>query len=217
MTFGEIVQLVLDDLLLTSDAARDRVKRHINQRYRELAAKPWLQISRRGETVQPCPLNSRYMTWPNCTKIYSVFDPLQSGLPLNELSFDEMRNLVATSGPPQNYAIARQNANTVTIFLDCVLTTAYSLSADVEKRTVLLETDTDTPKFDEDFHMALYYGAKNLELLKMEKGDLAEEALGAWNQSISDLKYKIASTAYLNYQQGKDSTNYPAFVNTIVN
>lgn len=215
MTAEEIVDRVADDLNLTSTTARVRILKHVNMRHRELRALPWLQVTRRGVVSQPRTLNTQYLTFPT-TKIYSIFNPQQFNQTINELSFDEIRNITPISDPPQNYAIAKQDAVSTTVFFDAVATTTDPLNADCELRVIDLAMSA-VPGFNEDFHDALYYGAKNLELLKMEKQGLADEALGMFDKRISDMKFHIAKTSYLNYLQGKDAAfGVPSYVNTIV-
>jgi hypothetical protein len=213
MTFTEIVNEVAGDLNLTSADAKTRIGRHVNRQYRRLVALPWLQISRRGEISQRTVEGDRYMTFP-VTKLYSVFDPNRQDETLGERTFDEIRNLTPMSDPPNQYAIARADSASVTIFLDSLPASVYLLSADAELRIVTL-SGNQIPKFNEDFHDILIYGAKALELLKMEK-DLAAEADKTMENRISDLKFHIAKTSYLNYLQGKDSQDGPPVLNTII-
>jgi len=214
MTFTEIVNEVAADLNQTSLDAKDRIGRHVNRQYRRLVALPWLQISRRGEISQPTTEGSRYVTFP-VTKLYSVFDPNRDNQTLSERMFDELRNITALSDPPNQYAIARSDSASITIFLDSLPASVYPLSADAELRIVTL-SGNQIPKFNEDFHDILIYGAKALELLKMEK-DLAQEAKDTMDQRISDLKFHIAKTGYLDYVQGKDAQGGPpATLNTLI-
>ncbi len=210
MTFSEIVSEVLH---LGGEGRDRRIGRHVNRQYRRLVALPWLQISRRGEVVQNVTVGNRYITFP-VTKLYSVFDPSQPGDTLGERTFNELRNIIALSDPPQEYAIAKADSASVTIFLDCVPATIYPLHADAEQRIVTL-SGNQIPKFNEDFHDILIYGAKELELLKMEK-DLAEGERARWEQRLSDLKFHIAKTGYLDYLQGKDATGSPNPINNII-
>ena len=215
MTFSEIVDRVAEDLNLTSTNAKARIGRHVNMRHKELRAKPWLQVTRRGVCIQPRTLDTQYLTFPT-TKIYSIFNPAQYNQTINELSFDEVRNITPITDPPQNYAIAKQDATSTTVFFDAVASTTDPLHADCELRVLDMALN-NIPGFNEDFHDALYYGAKYLELLKMEKPDLAVEANSRYDDRISDLKFHIAKTSYLTYLQGKDSAfGLPGYVNTVV-
>lgn len=216
MKLTDIIDRVAEDLNLTSETAKARIGRHVNMKYRELVTEPWLQIVRRGTITQLTTPNSQFVTFP-VTKLYNVFDMLHyPNNALSELAMEEVRNLTPLSNPPDAYAIYGQTASTVTILTNGLPTTPVLLTVDAEIRLVDLMLE-NVPKFNEDFHDALYYGAKNLELMKMEKDTLAEEADAKYLKRVSALKYHIAKTSYLNFLQGKNSSQGPpAFVNTLV-
>lgn len=214
MTFDEIVSRVAVDLNLTSLDAIARIGNHVNMKYQELVAKPWLQISRRGVSRATTTVNNRYLTFP-VTKIYSVFDPNNNDWVLSEATFDELRNTLVLSDPPQQYAVAKQNSRSITVFLDSKPASEYTLHADADLRVVTL-SGSQEPLFDEDFHDILYYWAKYLELMKVEKAIIAQEALEAGNALMRDLQFHIAKSAYLDRRQGKNSQGTQAIVNTII-
>lgn len=215
MTFTEIVDFVAKALNRTSTDAYTRIGQSVNIKYRELVAKPWMQISKRGVAEQAATIGSRYITFSNVTKLYSLFDPSRADWVLEERGFQEMRNMLVGTDPPTCFAISRQSSRSVTVFMESVAASAYTLLADVEQHTVTLVGDQE-PQFDEDFHSILIAGGKYLEYLHMEKPQMAEEAREEWERLLSDLKFHNAKTSYLNYLQGKSSQNYPAFINTIV-
>lgn len=121
---------------------------------------------------------------------------------LDEISFDEMRNQSLSTQPPQQYAISRMGANSVTIYLDCVPTTVFILSADVYEQTTTL-SGTNEPVFDENFHDILVHGGKVPELLKMEKPELAKMAENDYQRRLGDLRLFIRLSAYMDTYQGK--------------
>lgn len=121
---------------------------------------------------------------------------------LDEVSFDDLRNQLLGTQPPQQYAISRMGASSVTIFLDCLPTSVFILSADVYERTATLSGNNE-PAFDENFHDILIHGGKVVELLKMEKPDLAAAAEADYQRRLGDLRYFIAKSAYLSIYQGK--------------
>lgn len=123
-------------------------------------------------------------------------------LVLNELSFDEMRNNIISTQPPQNYAVSRMGANSVTIYLDCAPTTVFILSADVLESTTTL-SGTNEPVFDENYHDILVHGGKVPELLKMEKADLSNGAEEDYQRRLADLRFFIAKSAYMDIFPGK--------------
>ena len=121
---------------------------------------------------------------------------------LDEISFDEMRNQALSTQPPQQYAISRMGASSVTIYLDCIPTTVFILSADVMEKTTTLSGSTE-PAFDENFHDILVHGGKVPELLKMEKPALAQAAENDYQRRLGDLRLFIRMSAYQVIYQGK--------------
>jgi hypothetical protein len=125
---------------------------------------------------------------------------------LTEETFDWLRNQPLSTPPPQIYAISRMGSTSVTIYLDCVPTSVFILSADVMQSTVTL-SGTDEPLFDQNFHDILVAGGKVVELLKMEKPELAAEAEARFQSRLADLRYFIIKSAYLDIYQSKTSRN----------
>ena len=126
---------------------------------------------------------------------------------LSEVTFDQMRNQSLSTQPPQQYAISRMGSTTVTIYLDCIPTTVFILSADILESTTTLSGDTE-PAFDQNFHDLLVHGAKVPELLKMEKPDLAQLAEAAYERRLADLRFFIAKSAYLDLVQGRQARRW---------
>lgn len=121
---------------------------------------------------------------------------------LRQITFNEMRLSPLSTQPPQFYAVSRMGANSVTIYLNCVPTTVFILSADVEEKTTTL-SGTDEPVFDENFHDILIHAVKEIELLKMEKQALADSAHADYERRMADLRFFIAKSAYLDIYPGK--------------
>jgi len=125
---------------------------------------------------------------------------------LEERSFDYLRNRVLSSQPPQEYAISRMGANSVTIFLDCIPSSIFILSADAYERTTTLVGAAE-PAFDENYHDILVHGGKILEYMKLEKPSLSKSAQGDFDKRTSELRLFIAKSAYLDIHQGGANTN----------
>lgn len=125
---------------------------------------------------------------------------------LTEETFDWLRNQPLSTQPPQIYAINRMDATSVTIYLDCVPTSVFILSADVMESTLTL-SGTMVPIFDENFHDILIHGGKVPELLKMEKPELSAMAEDDFQRRLADLRYFITKSAYLDIYQSKTSRN----------
>ncbi len=62
---------------------------------------------------------------------------------------------------------------------------------------------SDTPTFPEQFHDILVYGAMAIELDKMEKPDRQAAAEARFQGRLSELRFFIATSAYLTIYQGK--------------
>ena len=121
---------------------------------------------------------------------------------LRQITFNEMRLSPLSTQPPQFYAISRMGAHSVTIYLNCVPTTVFILSADVEESTTTL-SGTDEPLFEENFHDLIMHGVREMELLKMEKQALADAAHADYDRRQAELRFFIAKSAYLDIYPGK--------------
>lgn len=109
---------------------------------------------------------------------------------LGEKTFDQLRLQQTIAPPPHEYAVAKVDNASTTIFLDCVPTTAFTLTADVEVTSADL-SGTDTPAFPENFHDVLIYAVRAYELQKMEKADLAQLSLGIFTHRMNELKLHL--------------------------
>lgn len=125
---------------------------------------------------------------------------------LTEETFDWLRNQPLSTQPAQIYAISRMGSTSVTIYLDCIPTSVFILSADVMQSTVTL-SGTDEPLFDQNYHDILVHWGKVPELLKMEKKDLSEAAEKDGQKRLDELRYFIIKSAYLDIYQSKTSRN----------
>lgn len=128
---------------------------------------------------------------------------------LDQVSFDQMRNQMIGTDPPQQYAIQTMGDHTVTIYLGSIPATIYALTADVLSNLVDL-SGTQVPAFAEDYHDILVYGPLGSEYMRMEKPDLArvydnedERKPGLFQTRCSQLRYYIAKSAYLNIYQAR--------------
>lgn len=205
MTLTEIVAQVAQRMNLTSDAALARIADDVRERYRWVLGTIGLATASRDVVVANTVVGSRYLVFENTIKVLAVFD--NTGRTLPELTFDELRNRIALSGTPQSYALDVMDTSSVTLFLDSVPTAIEAFSADALVDTTAL-TGSDEPAFPNLYHDLLVYGARAIELRKMEKTDLADEAEREFQTRLSDLRMFIAKSAYLDIYQGKRS-GYP--------
>lgn len=205
MTYDDIVFEVENRLNLSSLDAQNRIGRSVNERYRWLVTSLGLETAARTTVTVNTTIGNPYLTFPNTTKLLSVFDATVTPVRvLQELTFDELRNRTTSTDPPQLYAIATMQAQSVAIFLNCIPASSYPLTADCYRLTVQLSSGS-VPAFPEDFHDLLIYGAMSTELKKMEKPSLAQDNENVFQQRVSDLRMFIAKSAYLQIVQGKNS------------
>jgi hypothetical protein len=190
----------MERLNLTSAAASARIEREINERYRWVLSAVGMLTSSRGIVTADTVIGNRYVQFDLIQKLLSVFN--EDGQTLGQVTFDELRNRQVLSDPPREYAIAAVEDDAVTIYLDCEPATVYTLSADVMLGLPELG-DTDTPEFPTLFHDILVYGVKAIELRKMEKPDLADEAEAMFQSRLSELRYFNAKSIYLDIYQGR--------------
>lgn len=209
MTFTDIQTEIADRLNLTSAAALARIGRSINERYRWLASSIGFDTIERRTASASTVIGDRSLTFgPAPTKVQkllSVFNPAFTPPQiLNQVDFDELRNQSIGTDPPSQYAIQLMGADSVTIFLDSIPATIFSLSADVMSNLATL-SGVQVPAFAEDFHDILVYGGMATELDKMEKYDLSAKKEAQFEGRLSDLRMFIAKSAYLDIIQGKKS------------
>jgi hypothetical protein len=213
MTFSDIQAEIADRLNLTSVPALARIGRSINERYKWIVSSCGLITASRGVTTATATIGSRSLVF-QAEKVLSVFNPaFTPPFVLTERTFDELRNSIIGSDPPIEYAIQQMSGSTVTVFLGSVPATSFALNADTETNQMTL-SGTMVPGFAEDFHDILVYGGMSTELEKMEKYDLADRQEQRYAQRLSDLRFFIAKSAYLDIYQGKTAPT--AILNQLV-
>lgn len=190
----------MERMNLTSAAASVRIEREIEERYRWVLGAVGMVTSSRATVTADTVIGNRYVQFDLIQKLLSVYN--ENGDTLSEVTFDELRNRQVLSDPPREYAIALVEDDAVTIFLDCEPATVYTLSADVMLDLPPLD-DTDSPEFPSLFHDILVYGVRAIELRKMEKPDLADEAEAMFERRLSELRYFNAKSIYREAYQGK--------------
>lgn len=207
MTFKQLQDRVMDRLKLSSTDARDRVKNHINERYRAVATSCGMIAVRFGTVT----LNT-----VNGTKTYSpatLIHPITIAYPggnrvLTEISQDQMRQLDPDenmTGEPFHYVVQKYNVDTVTLRIWPTPNAAYALTIDGILTGTDLSADGDKPALPEDFHDVLLFGALGDELMKLEKINLAESFERKFQTRLGELRYFIAKTAYLPQRQGDNA------------
>jgi len=203
VTFDEIVAEVCDRLNYTSPDAITRVGKRVNERYKRLTSSIGLELSRRTQISTTASIGSALLTFTSTEKVLAVVDKTSgTDVTLTQITPDEMHIIPIRSQPPRHYCIMSMTATSVTITVDCVATTGYTIYADIEAIASTLVT-TATPGFSESFHDILVYGAMADEYKKMEKPQLAQMSEQDYEHRLSDLRMWIAKSAYLDITQGK--------------
>lgn len=205
----------MERLNLTSAEATARVGRNLNNRYKRLTSSIGMDTSRFTQVSKAATIGNQSLTFTGIEKVNTVIDK-SSGkdLILEQLTQDEMHQISVRSEPPRHFSVTNMHYNTVTIYMDCVPTTTFTLYAD---GIVTLSTlsGTDVPDFPESFHEILVFGTMADEYRKMEKPQLAQAAELDYEKRLSDLRMFIAKTAWLDIYQGKDINRYPWMRNGI--
>jgi hypothetical protein len=203
MIFDELVSEVCEKLNLTSDEARARVGREINNRYRRITSSIGLDTSRRTQVSASVVIGNQNITFTGIEKIFAVIDKTTgTNTILEEITVDEMEARALTSGPPRSYAIYRNHKNSVEAMLDYIPVGGYTLYADGMANLSTLAGSL-APDFPESFHDILIFGAMADEYRKMEKLDLAKDADMSYELRLSDLRMWLAKSAYLDIYAGK--------------
>lgn len=205
MIFDEIVAEVCELLNLTSDEAKSRVSRRINTRYRRVTSSIGMETSRRQTVPQIVTIGNRSVTFTSVEKLLGVIRKEGTkDMPLDQVTKDDMYLLPIKNDPPHNFAVTAMTTDTVTVYLDAIPATAYTLYGDALVSLTTLNGQ-QTPAFPESFHDILVFGVMADEYRKMEKPQLARDAEMDYEKRLSDLRMFIAKSAYLDAYQGKNA------------
>lgn len=205
MIFDEIVSTVCNTLNLSSDDAKARVSAEVNARYRRVTSGIGMATSRQTQVLKAATIGNPDLVFSGITKITAVIDK-SSGKddPLTEITYDEWHTEPARQQPPTKYAVYLMGTSTVTVKLNCIPTTTFTLYADGIVNLSTL-SGSQSPAFDEDFHDILVFGAMSDEYRRLEKVQLQKDAETDFEHRVSDLKMFIAKSGYLDIYQGKAS------------
>ncbi len=210
MFFEDMVDEVKDRLNLTSIEAEIRIEAHINSRYRRATAGTGLLTSRRltsdldldGATPGTLPL----ITIEDYEKILKI--QIDNGVgarptTLIQLTWDELSNKSQTTGLPRYWALKRSGAGFVIIQIDGYPATTFTLKLEGYDIADTLTTGAE-PYIPTDYHYILIEGAIADELRKMEKYQEAKIHEDIWTMGLSDMRYFLAKSSYLEIKQGKN-------------
>ena len=206
MTFTEIVDRVAARLNLTGPVALARIGESVQERYQRLSASVGLSNHARIVVTGVATIGSPYMTFAGIERIDTLYDGTANPVRhLEEVTYDELTyTSYQTSSTPQRFAVWRIDADSITVQLDVNAATAFVLGAAGDS-TVTTISGASIPSFPAKFHDILVYGAMAEELEHMEKYDMAMRQEQRWDEMLGQLRLYLASSAYLDIYQGKNS------------
>jgi hypothetical protein len=210
-SFADIVSDVQSRLNLTSNESRDRIGRRVNERYRRVTSGIGLDLTRRITVSALSVVGTQVMTFLGIEKIINVVDRVQPRYRvLDEVSVEYIRSTQKTPNSQfaTVYAITGYGSGSVTIEMDCIPTTPFTLFSDGLQCAPIL-SGVQIPAFPESFHDVLFHGALDDEDRKMEKIKLAEDEKAEFEQRFSDLRMFLAKSSYAAIVQGRTRPNFP--------
>ena len=203
-TFNELQLDIADRMNLSSDDALARIFREINTRYRRVTSSLGLDASRRVVRTADATIGERDLTFSSMEHLEAVYIEVNGeNKPLKEITHTEMLTEPLVGEPPSKYAVTSITATSVTVTVNCVPTTAFTLVAVGLNVSETLAGVADSPAIPESFHDILIYGVLADEYRKKEKFDLMRESELVYEQRLADLRMFLAKSAFLEITQGK--------------
>jgi len=213
MTFLELQDRILDRLNLSSDDARARIKNFINERYRNIQTSCSMSRVRKG-TIVLSTVDDQDTYTPvvdDDDPTLQIIKPLSlkigSGLnfpPLTEITLDALRRSPSADPTrPHSYVVTNYSASGCTLKLWPTPDDIYEITIDGLLNGTDLVDDDDVPAMPEDFHDALIFGALADEYDHFDKPGLATKQEKKFEKRVSELRYFISKSAYLERVQGR--------------
>ena len=162
--------------------------------YREVTTTIHLNPSRITKTTKVVTVDVQTVTFTGTEKIERVWVEDDSGNPtlLQPVFLQELRaENPASSDDPRRYAILSVASNTVTILLDTVPATAFTLFADVHAELADL-SGSNEPAFPESYHDIIVAGVLVKEYRRKNQRDLARDEMVTYDARIGDLRFWMA-------------------------
>jgi len=204
MTFAELVTEVMARTRQTTDEAKARIGREVNDRNRRVTSSIGLVTSARGQVTVPTFAQTSAVTVPGMTKVLAIAIHGETRRVLGERSYDEWFNAQTWApavGTPQTYTVVSMLGTQVDIALDPIPDAEYALDV-----TGILATqdmvDAMSPPFTGQFHDILMHGALSDEWMQLKQDDLSKRSEAMYEVRLADLRMFIAKSAYLNISQG---------------
>lgn len=207
MTKSEIVKEIQDRLNLSSEDSRVRIGKLVQDLYRRLTVSIGLDTTRR-RTANVILNSTTNLDLPEVT--LDDFSKVQRlswmvgtrPTVITELSYDDLTNLITSTGQAHYWAAKRMGSDRVTIVLDSFPTaTNFTLRVTgIDNGDELGENSI--PILPTAYHDLLVEGVMVDELRKMEKPQLAMVAKQTYEEGLSDLRMFLAASAYRDQVQG---------------
>lgn len=207
MTFNAIKQAIKDYCLLTSADADTRVGTAVNRHYRRITASLGLDVTRFVTRSTTTTNGVATVQFTEIEKIDRVIDATDSDAIrlLTEVSLHEIRSSQPGTGDPVRYAIQSVDADAVTIRLDTLPQSSYSLQADGWTTLSDLSANQE-PVFPESFHDILVWAVIAEEMLKKEKLQLASLYAQKADELLRELRFHLADSPTKDTRQASGSS-----------
>ena len=208
MTFAQILTRIKSYSLLSSSDADTRLGIAINAHYRRITSQVGLDASRFVTRSASTSNGVQTVTFTEIEKIDRIIDATDSNAIrlLTETSIHEIRSNQPGTGDPTRWATKNTDADSVTVLLDTLPQTTYTLQAD--GWTTLSDlSGSDEPIFPESFHDILVWSVLADELLKKEKDKLAREYERKAEKLLADLRFYLADSPTYSTRQGGGSVS----------
>lgn len=195
MTFNAIKAAIKDYCLLTSADADTRVATAINRHYRRITSTLGLDVTRFVTRSTTTTNGVATVQFTEIEKIDRVIDATDSDAIrlLTEVSLHDIRSSQPGTGDPVRYAIQTVDADAITIRLDTLPQTSYSLQAD--GWTTLSDlSGVQEPVIPESFHDILIWAVIAEEMLKKEKLQLSSMFSQKADDLLKDLRFHLADS-----------------------
>lgn len=202
MTFDQLKDEVCGRMNLAGTEAKARVATSINRHYKRVTSQLNLDATRRVTRSATTTNGVATVTFSSIEKIDRVLDTSDATAIrlLTEVSYHQIRSTQPTDGAPSTYAIETADHDSITIRLDTVPQTTYSLQADGWSSLEEL-TGSDVPAFPESYHDILTWFVLSEEYDRKEKPEQAASYERRAKELLADLKFQLADSATLDLRQ----------------
>jgi hypothetical protein len=205
MTVDEAVAEICGRLNLTSQDAKTRVAATFNRYYHTVTSTLGIDAARFTSVTATTTNGVATVEFTGLEKIDRVIDATDSTAIrlLTEVTIHQVRSMQPGTGEPVCFAIQSTDYNAVTIRMDTLPQTTYSLVADGWSTLGEL-TGNDSPAIPASFHDILIQYVLAEEYERKEKTDLADRCFAKAEHRLSELRFHLADTG-IDFRQGSSS------------